>query len=118
MNTKAFSFIIRGMLAENEDVAVERIGYMLSKMESAEDMLCDGIITGVEIVDSNALFEYTKKHFTVQDECGLRNARPYFGDFVPHPFIEITLDGEEGGINHRIYITVDSKIPGVVITGI
>lgn len=62
MNRKAFGFIVRGMLAEEAEVTVERIGHMLSTIDRAADMLCDGIVVNATVTSNDALLVYVKQH--------------------------------------------------------
>lgn len=62
MNRKAFGFIVRGMLAEEAEVTVERIGHMLSAIDRAADMLCDGIVVNATVTSNDALLVYVKQH--------------------------------------------------------
>lgn len=61
MNRKAFGFIVRGMLAEEAEVTVERIGHMLSSIDHAADMLCDGIVVNATVTSNDALLAYVKQ---------------------------------------------------------
>lgn len=61
MNRKAFGFIVRGMLAEEAEVTVERIGHMLSTIDHAADMLCDGIVVNATVASNDALLAYVKQ---------------------------------------------------------
>lgn len=60
MNKKALGFVIRGMLATETEQTLERFSCMMSMIDHAEDLLCDGIVTNAVVTDTNLLFEYIK----------------------------------------------------------
>lgn len=140
MNRKAFGFIIRGMLAEEAEVTVERIGHMLSTIENAADMLCDGIVVNATVTSNEALFVYVKQSNKDKVLNKLISTEVRY-DGVGRIIIEVTVERtvwkKEGGkgwdsrnqqsdeYNTKvvepwkdcIYITdVTTQIPGVKVT--